>query len=87
MTQYLLMTPKAGSVRATRCSRCLLQYSYLGFRFVRSQCSPWMVLAIAPLKWLFASAVERTQVKIRYFSAIIRINFVRIYSLVNNLLC
>ena len=85
MTQNLLITPKAGSAYATR-SHCLLQCGYLGFRFVRYQCSLWFGLAIAPLKLLFASEVERTDVQIRYFMAITRIDFVSVYGLLQDLL-
>jgi len=83
MSQTLL-TPKAGF--ASLRSRCLLPYIHLGFRFVRYQCAPWFVLAIAPLKLLFASGVERTHEQLRYFNAIARIDFVGIYGLLNDLL-
>jgi len=90
MTQNLLITPKAVSATG---SDCLLQYGYLGFRFVRYQCSFWFGLAmsasrvaIVPLKLLFASEVERTHLQIRYFSAIARIDFVSVYGLVQDLL-
>jgi hypothetical protein len=64
----------------------LFHYGCVGFRFLRYNCSPWLVLAIAPIKWLFASEVERTSVKIRYFSAIARIDFVSVYGLLNDLI-
>ena len=83
MPQNLRM-PKAGS--ASLRSRGLLQYVRVGFRFVRFQCFPWFVLAIAPLKLLLASEVERTYVQIRYFSAIARIDFVSVYGLLHDLL-
>jgi hypothetical protein len=85
MTQDLQMTRKAGSAYATR-SHCLLQWGYLGFRFVRYQCSLWLRLAIAPLNLLFVSDIERTYVQIRYFRAIARIDFVSVYGLLNDLL-
>lgn len=85
MTQNLLITPKAGSAYAKR-SHCLLPCCYLGFRFVRYQCSLRFGLAITPLKLLFASEVERTYVKIRYFRAITRIDFVNVYGLLHDLL-
>ncbi|MCY7275382.1 MAG: hypothetical protein LH702_17010 [Phormidesmis sp. CAN_BIN44] len=86
MSQDLLITPKAGSACASRRSRRLLQYGYLGFRFVRYHCAPWLVLAIAPLKLLFVSGVERIHEQVRYLSAIARIDFVRVYGLLNDLL-
>ena len=93
MSQTLLI-PNAGSVSASMRSRCLLQYVHVGFRFVRYQCFPWLVLAIAPLKLLFASRVERIHAQVRYFSANTygaleanaRIDFVRVYGLLNDLL-
>ena len=85
MTPNLLITPKADSAYATR-SHCLLQCGSLGFRFVRYQCSLWFGLAIAPLKLLFASEVERMSVQIRYFRAIARIDFVSVYGLLQDLL-
>lgn len=86
MCQDLLITPKAASAFAKRRSRRLLQYSYLRFRFVRDQCAPWLVLAIAPLKLLFVSGVERIHEQVRYLSAIARIDFVGVYGLLNDLL-
>lgn len=71
---------------AKRPSVRLLPYVHLGFRFVRHQCLPWLVLAIAPLKWLFASGVERTHEQVRYFNAIARIDFVGVYGLLDDLL-
>ena len=85
MTQNLPINPKANSTYAT-CSHCLLQWGYLGFRFVRYQCSLWFGLAIAPLKLLFASEVERVSVQIRYFRAIAQIDFVNVYGLLHDLL-
>ena len=85
MTQNLLITPKAGSAYATR-SHCLLQCDYLGFHFLSDQFSPWFVLAIAPLKLLFASELERMSMQIRYFRAIARIDFVSVYGLLQDLL-
>jgi hypothetical protein len=85
MPQNLLLIPKAGSACATH-AQCLMQCGYLGFRFVRYQCSIWFGLAIAPLKLLFASEVERTYVQIHYFRAIARIDFVSVYGLLHDLL-
>jgi hypothetical protein len=83
MSQSLLIShPGRTSLR----SHCLLQYVHIGFRFVRYQCAPWFVLAIAPLKLLFASGVERTHEQVRYFNAIARIDFVGAYGLLNDLL-
>ncbi|MGJ3246090.1 MAG: hypothetical protein ACFE0I_08455 [Elainellaceae cyanobacterium] len=86
MSQNLPIAPKAGKARDRVRSRCFLQCGYVGFRFVRYKCSPWFVLAIAPLTLLFATGVERTRVQIRWFSAIARIDFVRVYELLNDLL-
>lgn len=86
MTQNLLMIPKASSACVSIRSHCLLQYGYIGFRFMRYQCSPWFVVATVLPKLLFASKVERAYVQIRYFSAIARIDFVSLYGLLNDLL-
>ena len=86
MSHNLLIVRNAGTVSASAPSLCLLQYGYLGFRFLRYQCSPWLVLAIAPLKLLCASEVERMRLQIRCFRAIARIDFVRVYGLLNDLL-
>jgi hypothetical protein len=85
MSQNLRLTPPADSA-FTRAAQGLVQCGYLGFRFVRYQCSPWFALAIAPLKLLLASDVERTDVRVRYFRAIARIDFVRVYRLLYDLL-
>ena len=84
MPRNLLLTPNAVSASASAC--CLLQYGYLGFRFMRYQCSPWLMLTIAPLKLLFASGVKRSHEQVRYFSAIARIDFLSFYRLLSDLL-
>lgn len=83
MSQNLLISHTG---RASLRPRCLLQYVYIGYRLVRYHCSPWFVLAIAPLKLRFASGVERMQAQVRYFNAIARIDFVHVYGLLNDLL-
>lgn len=67
-------------------SCCLAKYGYVGLRFLRYQYSPWLVLAIAPLKMPFASGVARVQEQVRYFRAIARIDFIGVYELLNDLL-
>ncbi|MBI4780767.1 MAG: hypothetical protein HY785_05530 [Oscillatoriophycideae cyanobacterium NC_groundwater_1537_Pr4_S-0.65um_50_18] len=84
MTQNLLATPNSASVSMRSCS--LLQYGYLGFRFIRYQCFPWLKLTIALLKLPFASGVERIHEQVRYLNAIARIDFVGVYGLLNDLL-
>lgn len=65
---------------------CLIKYCCIGFRFLRSKFSPWRILAIAPLKMLTQSDVDHTREKIRYMSAISKINFAGIYALLDDLL-
>lgn len=84
MRHNLPIAQNAGAVSPP--SRCLLQYGHLGFRFVRYQYSPWLVLMIAPLKLLYASEVERIRLQLRCFRAIARIDFVHVYGLLNDLL-
>lgn len=79
-----LRIPNAGSGSMRSCG--LLQSIHLGLRFLRCQCFPWFVLAIAPLKLLFVSGVERMHEQLRYFNAIARIDFVGVYGLLNDLL-
>lgn len=86
MTQTLLTTPNTGSASASIRSCSLLQYGYLGFRFMRYQCFPWLSLAIALLKLPFASGVKRIREQVRYLNAITRIDFVDVYGLLNDLL-
>lgn len=85
MPQNLLMAPKANSACALH-SRWFLRYSCIGWRFVYNQCAPWLMLAIASIKLIFVSGVERSYVRIRYFSAIARIDFIGVYELFNDLL-
>lgn len=68
------------------CFHGLIQSSYIGFRFVRYKCYPWLTLAITPFKLLFSTGVQRTQVQIRYLRAISKINFAGMYEVVNDLL-
>ncbi len=67
-------------------SLCLIQRSYIGFRFLRYKASPWLALAIAPIKLLASSKVQRTHEQIRCMRAISRIDFVSAYGLLNDLL-
>jgi hypothetical protein len=78
------LIPKADPAGTRSC--CLLQYVHLGFRFVRCQYFPWLAPAIAPLRLLLASAVERIHEQVRYFKAIARIDFVGVYELLDDLL-
>lgn len=64
----------------------VIQYSRRVFCFLRCQFSPWLGLAIALLKLLYSSGVQRTDVQIRYLSAINKINFVAVYGVLNDLL-
>lgn len=86
MSHNPLIARNAGYVSASTRSRCLLQYGYFGFRFLRYLCFPWLVLAVTPVKLLFASEVKRIRLQIRWFSAIARIDFVSVYGLLNELL-
>lgn len=52
---------------------CLIQYGYVGLRFLRYKFSPWFTLAIAPHKLLLSSGVEHTHEKICYMRALCRI--------------
>jgi hypothetical protein len=79
-----LTRPKTYAARAGMHSCCLLRYGWFGF--VRHQCSPWLTLAIVPLKLLCMSEAQRTHLQIRYLSAISRIDFVGVYGALNELL-
>jgi hypothetical protein len=65
---------------------CLIQCGYIGLRFLRYKASPWLILAIAPIKLFASSKVQRTCEQIRCMRAISRINFVSVYGLLNDLL-
>lgn len=88
MSQNLLISPslKTGD-------SCLIKCCWIGLRFLRYKFYPWITLAIAPLKILAASGINRTHEKIRYMSAILyegcangKINFAAVYELLNELL-
>ncbi len=86
MTQNPLTTANPGWAFGRVRSCLLLQYGYLGFRFVRYQCFPWFRLATTLFKLPFASGVERIRAQVRYLNAIARIDFVGVYGLLNDLL-
>lgn len=65
---------------------CLIKCCCIGFRFLRYKFYPWITVAIAPLKILATSGVNRTHEKIRYMSAMCKINFASVYKLLNELL-
>ena len=81
MSQELLTSPspKMGCP-------CLIKCCFVGFRFLRYKFYPWITVAIAPLNILAASDINRTHEKIRYMSAIGKINFAAVYELLNELL-
>lgn len=88
MSQDLLSltSPNARSAPTGMRYRCLSQYSYIGLRFLRYKCSPWLTLAIVPVKLLCASSERRTHEQIRYLRALYQIDFVVLYKFVNDLL-
>jgi hypothetical protein len=65
---------------------CLIQSCRIGIRFLRRKFYPWIALVIALLGIATASGVHRTYAKIRYRSAMSKINFVAVYELLNELL-
>jgi hypothetical protein len=65
---------------------CFVKSCRIRFRFLRSKSDPWIVLAIAPLRILASSGDDRIYAKIRYRSAIAKINFADVYALLNDLL-
>jgi hypothetical protein len=65
---------------------CFVKSCRIRFRFLRSKSDPWIVLAIAPFRIATSSGVNRTYAKIRYWSAITKINFAGVYALLNDLL-
>ena len=67
-------------------SPCLIRCGWIGYRFARRKSSPWIMLASSFLNLLFVSGVNRTHEQIRLVSAVIRIDFVKVYSLLNDLL-
>lgn len=83
MSQNLLsLTHPKANIRPHYLLRC----SYIGFRFMRYQASPWLALVFAPLQLLCSSGLQRTHQQIRYFNAISKINFVALYGMLNDLL-
>jgi hypothetical protein len=64
----------------------LLRRFNVGFRLFRYKANPWSTLAIAPFKLLFVSSVYCHQEKMRYWKAIAKIDFVKVYQLLNDLL-
>jgi hypothetical protein len=74
-----LLSPKIGGTYFVRSCR-------LGCRFLRPKFYPWIVLAIAPFRIATSSGVDRTYAKIRYWSAMTKINFAGVYELLNDLL-
>jgi hypothetical protein len=84
MSQNLLsLTYPKADIRPHSLLRC----SYVGFRFMRYQASPWLALVFAPFQLLCSSGREqRTHQQIRYLNAVSKINFVALYGVLNDLL-
>jgi hypothetical protein len=64
----------------------LIRSCRIRFRFLRRKCNPWITLTITPLKLLFGSEMNRRHEKIRWMSAVSRIDFAGFYGLLNDLL-
>lgn len=64
----------------------LVRCCAIGWRFLRHKCYPWLMLAFTPVKLLLESGEQRTRTQIRYFTALIKIDFVSVYELLNDLL-
>lgn len=67
-------------------SVCLIQCCYVGFRFLRYKAFPWVTLAIAPIKLLTASGMNREFIKARCLITLGKINFAAVYEFINDLL-
>jgi hypothetical protein len=65
---------------------CFVKSCRIRVRFLRSKSDPWIVLAIAPFRIATSSGVNRTYAKIRYWSAMTKINFAGVYEFLNDLL-
>ncbi|KYC43121.1 hypothetical protein WA1_13555 [Scytonema hofmannii PCC 7110] len=65
---------------------CFIRYFYIWFRFLRYKFYPWTTLATTPLNLLMVSGIQRTHTKIRYLSAMSKIDFASVYGLLNDLI-
>lgn len=65
---------------------CLIQRGCVGLRFLRYKASPLLILAIASIKLLYTSDIQRTREQIRWMQAISRIDFASVYGLFNDFL-
>lgn len=78
----VLMHASESQMRSPR----LIQRCCVGLRFLRYKFHPWIMLAIASLKLLIVSGLDRTHEKIRCMQAMSKIDFANVYSLLNDLL-
>lgn len=67
-------------------SPCLVRVCWVGFRFVRFKCRPWITLATAVVDLLADAQCDRRQVQVRYMQALSQINFVSVYQFLDDLL-
>jgi hypothetical protein len=65
---------------------CPIKCCWIGLRFLRYKFYPWIILAITPLKILSRSGIDRTHAQNRYLRAMSKINFVGVYTFLDNLL-
>ncbi len=56
------------------------------FRLIRKKTYPWTTLIIAGCKILYSCGIERDREKVRFMLAMIKIDFVRVYEFINDLL-
>lgn len=64
----------------------LYKTSFVWFRFVRRKTYLWMSLAIATSKVIYSNETEQNKEKVRLMVTLAKIDFVKIYAFMNDLL-
>ncbi len=64
----------------------LYKTSFVWFRFFRRKTYPWIILGLATCKVIYLCGTEQDKEKVRLKVALAKINFVKFYALMNDLL-
>ncbi|WP_009632769.1 hypothetical protein [Synechocystis sp. PCC 7509] len=64
----------------------LYKTSFVWFRFFRRKTYPWVIIAIASSKVICSNGTEKTKEQVRLMVTLAKIDFVKIYGFMNDLL-
>ncbi len=64
----------------------LCKTSFVWLRYFRRKTYPWIIIAIATSRFTYLDATEKEREKVRLMMALAKIDFVKFYAFINDLL-